>query len=68
LFPGRREGRIEFVLRDGVNPSVEPSGKSSLICTPRKTNFDPLEVCKAFISARDQFAIVATKKKGPEGP
>jgi hypothetical protein len=25
------KGRIEFAFRDGVNPSVEPSGKSSLI-------------------------------------
>jgi hypothetical protein len=32
------EGEASFVSRDAVKPSVAAAGKSSLICTPRKTN------------------------------
>jgi|SRR5580700_2453220 hypothetical protein len=38
VFRAAVKGGSLFLFRDGVNPSMEPSRKSTLICTPRKRN------------------------------
>jgi hypothetical protein len=61
-FPVNDRGS-KFVSRAAVNPSLEAADKTSMFCTPRETNFDPLEVRDTRLDVRYCVMAVPSEKR-----
>jgi hypothetical protein len=54
-------GGIGGDLRAGVNPSVEPAGKPSLVCTPRRSHPSPSAAHAIGVADRERVVIVVIR-------
>jgi hypothetical protein len=69
VFRAAVKGGSLFLFRDGVNPSMEPSRKSSLICTPGKEIRRPaLSTHDVHGRSRSQRRSRRQKRRGPRAP